>query len=786
MRRPLCLFCIALIIGIIFSNYFSSFFIICLSISFILIAISAFQRKISKINFYILIGVVLFYSLGAFQVYYFNNIKINELSDYTDKPVEIHGYVYSLPEIKDDKVIYRISTQWIKNKGESHKIKSIILLTTLKDKNLKIIDYGSQVIVKGKLNIPRGQTNPMGFDYRKYLAQNGISATVFARYYNISIEEGINENILVKTGFLIRERIVNVIKASLPQQQAGLLNGMLIGYRKDLSDEVEKAFSDAGLTHIMAVSGANIAFIVSPLVFLFKKLKIKRLFANLIIIFILILFVFVTGFEPSVLRAVIMGIVILAGQIIRRDTDIYTSISFAAILLLVMNPLNLFNIGFQLSFGATLSLVLFYKNIKNKISIKYLPKFLSDTIAATLAAQVGVLPITVYFFNKVSVISIISNIIVVPITELITIIGSLMAVLGQINILFSQVLGYINLVFLSFVLYVTKITSEIPFATIQLTTPSILLIIIYYIGVLFFLWYKPAKRVAIQKEYYFAVIALLILIISIRLVLPGNLEVVFLDVGQGDSALIKTERGKTVLIDGGGYESNTDSQQNSIGDTLIIPFLLDYGVTKIDLVVATHGHEDHIQGLIPVIRDLNVKNIILPSVLDKSEFNPVIELAGKKKINLTFCKKNDKISLDKNTYFDIIHPTEDFDNEEYNTNNGSLTMRLIYKNTGILFTGDIEKEAEEMILNEGIDVSADVIKIAHHGSDTSSTMEFLKSVNPSSSIISVGENNNFGHPSKVTLENLEKLGIKIFRTDENGAILLRSNGKKIRLYSTVN
>jgi len=175
---------------------------------------------------------------------------------------------------------------------------------------------------------------------------------------------------------------------------------MLIGYREGLSEEVEEAFSNSGLTHLMAVSGANVAFIMLPLVFIFKKLRFRQNIYNIIIIGILLLFTFITGFEPSVLRAVIMAIVILVGQILKRETDIFTSIAFAAILLLLLNPGNLFNIGFQLSFAATISLVLFYTNLKNMLNFGFLPEFITDVLASTLAAQIGVLPITVFYLIK--------------------------------------------------------------------------------------------------------------------------------------------------------------------------------------------------------------------------------------------------------------------------------------------------------------------------------------------------------------------------------------------------
>ena len=208
-----------------------------------------------------------------------------------------------------------------------------------------------------------------------------------------------------------------------------------------------------------------------PLIFIFKKLRVRHNIAGILTIAFLIMYTYITGFEPSVLRAVIMGIVMLLGKILMRETDVFTTISFSALLLLIYSPYMLFNIGFQLSFAATLSLVLLYKRIKQLLSFKFLPGAVADVLSATIAAQVGVLPITLYYFNKLSVISLLSNLLVVPLIEIITILGMIMAVLGQISIVFSQLLGFVNCFPLSFVLYVTRISASLPFATVRLATP---------------------------------------------------------------------------------------------------------------------------------------------------------------------------------------------------------------------------------------------------------------------------------------------------------------------------
>jgi competence protein ComEC len=783
MKRPLSLFSILFIAGILTARASESYFFIAASICVLSVFIYLFHKNLNVPN-YLLFGMILFYSIGAFEYQYLNNLNATKYKDFLGKQVLIRGFVDSEADIRSSTVAYVIKTSEIIEKDSKKVVKGRLLLTTLKDEGQYIYDYGSEIQIKGKIVQPTAKRNPGGFDYRRYLAQSDISATVFARQYNIKLGEDSRQSVLVKTGLVLRQRIVEVINKSLPEQQAGLLNGMLIGYRKGLSKEVQDAFSDSGLTHIMAVSGANVAFIVFPLVFVLRKLRIPQRASNVLVIGVLIIFVYITGLEPSVVRAVIMAVTILIGQIMRRDGDIYTSISFAAILMLLHNPNNLFNIGFQLSFVATLSLVMFGKNIKGFIKLMHIPDCVADVVSATLSAQLGVLPLSVLYFNKVSLISLISNLVVIPVLELITILGSIMALLGQINIFISQLIGYVNCVFLSFVLFTVKLSSAVPYAVIQVTTPSAWLAVLYYTIIIFLLWYKPSRKIHIKPVSYVASCTLIILICIIYAVLPKAMEVVFIDVGQGDSILIKTYKGVAVLIDGGG--SSGDSGDSSIGNTVIIPLLLDMGVSEVDVVIATHAHNDHIQGLLPVLEAFKVQNVAIPGYEENyNDFKDVISVCKQKNIDVEALKMGDCIKLDDKTHLNVLNPADSMASNKPSLNNTSLVLKLSYKDVQMLLTGDAEKEVEERLISSGIDINAEVLKVAHHGSDTSTGEDFLEVVNPKAVVISVGRN-NFGHPSESVVERLKKSGALLFRTDRDGAVIVKTDGRKLWFTKTIN
>lgn len=782
MKRPLFWFSISLIFGILCAKTTGLAGFVVASIIFIGAASVVFLWKY-KAHALFFAGILLFYFSGAFEYTLFDHINTGKFIDMAGEQVAIKGFICSEPDVRELKINYTIKVDEITLPSGKRNIKGKILLTVLKNNESVIYEYGSRLEVKGVISIPKGVRVPGGFDYKGFLARSGISATIFAKNDDIALMPGKGGNALVIAGLEIRSRIVGVMEKSLPKEQAALLNGMMIGYTAGMDENMTDAFSDAGLSHVMAVSGMNVAFIVFPLIFLFKKMRVGLKAANFIIIGVLILFVFVTGFSPSVSRAVIMAIIMLVAQIIKRQTDVITSISFAAILLLLFNPYTLFDIGFQLSFAATLSLILFYKYIKGLLSFKLIPGFISDVLSATLAAQIGTIPITAFYFNKISIISLVSNLIVVPIVEIVTIIGAIMAVAGQFSTGLSQLIGYINNTFLTFILYVTKTSSKVPFAVTRVVTPPLYAVLLYYIAAVFLLWYKPLYKVKLKVRYYWAALGVIAVILFINIIVPRNLEVVFLDVGEGDSAFIRTSSGKTVLIDGGGFSSRTDTSHN-MGDYVVIPYLLDHGITKLDMVIATHAHDDHIQGLKSVLGEFKVNNLVIPFISDTKDFKPITGISDAKRIPVRMCKQNETIRLDSDTYMRVLYPIEGYEEKKSAINNSSLVLKLCYKKVSVLFTGDMEKEVESILLGKGVDVDADIIKIAHHGSITSTTESFLAAVSPKVAVISVGKN-NFGHPSEYIVERLNNNKVHLLRTDVDGTVIMTSDGRKFVFKKTV-
>lgn len=464
----------------------------------------------------------------------------------------------------------------------------------------------------------------------------------------IIIKHGYNKdyNKLVKYSLDLKSKMNNVIERTLQVKQAALLEGIVLSDTDNLDDDIKNDFSNSGLSHIMAASGTNVAFIVVPLLLIFKKIRFKKIYQSSVITIILIIFTIVTGSSASVIRAVIMSLVIIYGKLINRQSDVLTSMAFSAFLILLYNPIILYDVGFQLSYAATLAIVLFYSKIKS--FFERLPKFLCETIAVSICAQIGVVPILALYFNKISLISIFSNILAVPLSGLIMTLGILMVLLGQIHIIFAQMFAGLNHILLSILLYIVEKSVSIPFSTITIPTPSIILISAYYLMVIGVTLYWNIIKESINFKLTMKIVSIAIFtIVLVKILIPKTMEVSFIDVGQGDSTFITTPQNRNILIDCGGDISSATNSENKI----INPFLLDKSIRKIDIIMLSHTDTDHICGLDSIINTFKVDKVGISQYVAKDQkVKDIVDKLKQKKVELVYLKENDRISIENNIF----------------------------------------------------------------------------------------------------------------------------------------
>lgn len=616
----------------------------------------------------------------------------------------------------------------------------------------------------------------MGFDYSSYLKTKKIFGTVNVKTENINIISSDNTNIILNKIYKLRYTMKNQISKLLPKETAGLCLGMLIGDTSSINENLQEDFRDSNLSHILAVSGANVSYIIVSVTYIFNKMCFRKKLSKIISIFLLFLFMLLTGCTSSVNRACIMAILMLIADLLYRKSDVYNNLAISALILLIINPYSILDIGFQLSYMGTIGIVFLHDKINNfiKTNNKILKYFL-EMFYVTTCANVAIIPIMMFHFNSISLTFYFSNILAGPILGIIVVIGFIMFFISLIFIPLATPIAFILNIMLKFIIKIAEITASIPFSKILITTPSIFFIAIWYIIIFLIVYRKKVKEVYLKNKRKINVIVSITLVVLIILNLVINinrpLKIYFIDVGQGDSCLIVTPSNKRILIDGGGSEFGSFD----VGEKILTPYLLDRKIKKLDYIIISHFDSDHVGGILNVIQNIKVDKIIICKQWKNSEnYKKFLNIIKEKKIEVYVVKDKNKIEIEQDTFFYILHPTGDLISDNI-LNNNSIVMKFCYKNFSMLFTGDIEEIAENELIkryeNSNI-LRSTVLKVGHHGSKTSSTGSLLNKVKPKIALIGVGSKNTFGHPNNGVLDRLKKLKCKIYRTDLNGEIIL--------------
>ena len=530
---------------------------------------------------------------------------------------------------------------------------------------------------------------------------------------------------------------------------------------------------------MLAVSGLHVSYVLLGVNYIITKVKIHKKLSKIIVMLLILFFILVTGATPSVLRAGTMTIYLIIGCIFYRRISVFSSLNLSLLVIIIMNPYCLFDVGLQLSYAGTIGIVYLYPIIKEKIYNK------ANSILITISANIVIIPIMLYNFNTISLTFFISNLLAGPIIGIIIILGFSIIIISLIFFpianIFSKILNLLIILFLN----TAKACANLPLSKIFIITPTLKFIFLYYC-LLAFIIVKERTQIRINIKLKNKVIAILIILVIINPIKyfsnikQSNLKIYFVDVGQGDSTCIVTPKNKVILIDGGG---NSKDENYDIGKQTLLPYLLDKKINKIDYCIVSHFDSDHCGGLMYILKNLKVKNIIIGKQYEEYEnYKEFIKIAKDKKINIRVVEAGEKITIEKNLYIDVLWPINREKMVIQNAiNNNSLVFKLRYINFSMLFTGDIEEIAEKEILDNYKEntelLKSTILKVAHHGSKTSSTKEFINIVKPKYAVIGVGKDNKFGHPSNVTIENLKTINTEIYRTDEMGEISINVNIK---------
>lgn len=770
MKRPLLIAAIAYINGILIGVYLSKSIPLFVILSIIVSLITSFKKNTYRnaICMYLIVMCI-----SSIYVYNKNLNYESKYKKYDNKNISIEGTIISDIEEKEYNYTFTIRTK-----------DDYFLVNLKKNKEEISLEYGDKLQIFGEYQEPNKARNYKGFDYKKYLKINKIYGIIRVDLYtNIIIKHQKNLSNFKLLIHKIREKLKQNIQELLTKETYALGIGILIGDNSRINEKIVEDFKNSNLSHMLAISGAHINYVVLTVSILFTKKRAGIKAQRVVTIMMMLFFMELTQMTSSVVRAGISCIIYMLASLLYRKADVINAMAISTLLILLNNPFKLFDIGFQLSYAGTLGIILFCKLINIPIKNKLL-KYLKDSIIISISANIFIIPIIMYQFNTISLTFILSNLLAGPLLGISIILEIIVLLISFMSINIAAIPAKVLNILLILIINIANWFSNIEISKIYVITPKIISIVAYYL--------ICAAIILKQKNRKIIVIIMLTVLIINLFPTPKKLRINFIDVGQGDSTLIRTETNKVILIDSGG---STASSSFDVGNKVLLPYLLDRRIKKIDFIIVSHFDADHCQAFETVIDNINVRKVVVcKQSMIIQEYLNIINKCKKKNIKIIVVERGDKLKIDKRTEFEILHPGERFlDDGKGGLNANAIVCKMNYKlNNGkifsILFTGDIEVEAEkELEQVYGKKLKADILKIAHHGSKTSSREEFIKLVSPKIALIGVGENNKFGHPADITLERLEKENVKVYRTDQMGevSITINKNGE-IKVKTQIN
>lgn len=598
------------------------------------------------------------------------------------------------------------------------------------------VNIGNSVIVKGKLVSPKNNTVPYLFNYKKYLYNKRV-------YYTLKIDSikilNENSNPFIK----LKNRVIKHVNS---YKDSTYLYAFILGKTELISDEVLTSYRENGISHLFALSGLHVSIFSSILLFILKKLRFKEILNYVLIFIFLLLFSFITGFSPSILRATLLFFLLGINKVFYLNIRTLDILYLVFIILVIINPFIIYNLSFILSFTAAFFLIFSSDLLKGK-------NYFVSLFKVSLLSYFASLPLSIYYFGYTNLLGTILNLVFVPLVSFVvfplTLLTFIISKFYSILNITTNLLESLSLLFNKFkiIIYFPRIN---------------LIFVFIYLSILM-LYIKFKKKICLY------LIIVLLIFFKIRPYMDNNTYIYYLDVGQGDSILVVTPHlNKTILIDTGGIVSFNENYKSNIVKNKTIPFFRRIGINRVDYLFLTHGDYDHAGEANELLSNFCVKKVFI----NKGNINNI-----EKKIN------NKEVLRLKNFVIDNIK-VNSLNNNVFNNENDDSTILLFniydYK---FLFMGDASIKTEEYLLNNYILPNVDILKVGHHGSYTSTSTDFINVIKPKYSVISVGENNIYKHPNKNVLDILDNT--KLFRTDVDGTIEVKISKKRYKIKTYV-
>jgi competence protein ComEC len=702
--------------------------------------------------------------------------------------------------------------------------------------------YGDRIHLTAKLRLPRNFRNPGAFDYEGYLRSHGISTLASVKADEIEVQRGTSGSRLGFWRSRMRQSILEHIRKRglWTREDAALFASMIVGDDSLLLRDVREEFQQTGVYHLLVVSGMNVALLAFAVFWMARRLRLPDWAASLLTIVLSVFYAYIAGMGVPIVRAVLMLSLFLIARLLYRDRSALNATGFAALVVLVFSPTALFDAGFQLTFLALLAITGISLPILERTSAPYrqalrhldstsydlvtepkLAQFrldlrlvagrvaqivnvrifgrrnlgatLSRTVVTGLIAAaialyelvvvsaitqaVLVLPMRAYF-HRAAILGLPANVLVLPLAGVMLNAGVAAIALSYISLPLARLVGMVATAALHWTLACLRSLAHLHIAQWRMSDPAPFLLLVAAIGILLAL-----VTVRKRRAMAFAGVASLLLssaIVAIHHSAPrterGKLEITAIDVGQGDSLLVVSPEGRTMLIDGGGSIGPVRSEFD-FGEDVVAPYLWSRGIDRLDVIALTHAHGDHIGGLPRIIEDFHPGELWVGINPEDAGLQRLYETASANHVAITSHVAGDTLDWG-GTRIRVLSPPPDWQPKPKHQNDDSMALLVRYGDTSALLAGDLPKNMERFVATES--PGADLLKVAHHGSATSTTPELLAAVHPRFAVISAGYQNSFGHPRQVVLQRLQSSGVRTYRTDLFGGVTFLLDGKQVQ------
>lgn len=814
-NRPALTCFISCALGIVIARFIDAHKLSEVVVAILLIVLFGLISFILRSKYKILSRLIGILSLASFgflllvsEEYLFENSLINRTATIYSGEAVIYGNVLSTPEPSSSAISFFLSTDsLIVDSLVIHSKEKIAVSISNREKvdDTFLPKIGQRVQLYGELEHLEDSKNPYEYSYDMKLKESElVPARLYLRSpFDLYIVDPVQDiSVFDKAGrffqHLFRKAKTTINNSIDDNLTKGFVNAVVLGDKSGLTAETLYDFQRAGLTHILVVSGFNVGIVALLVYYLLRLvgLSYRRLRIALSMAAVLF-YCLVVGLEPSVFRALVVIEFVFIAKLLERKPDVGNLTAAAALVTILLNPYAFFDIGFQLSYGAVFALVFLYPSMERLFISEKVQEgdtFLLRSVYrslqgffCSLSVFLGLLPVFLYHFHRVSIVGLGINILGIPLAAIITIFGFLLLPLTLISNWLASIYGEALLLMTKIISLIAHLSGSAEWSVIELPRPQTILIVLYFVAIFYiFLGYDRAKFLG--RSLLVGSFALLLIISRVPFVyslvrLPDTASLLFCDVGQGDAILLSSPNGKSYLIDFGGITRS----YSAIADRTILPFLKAEGISEISGGFITHMHIDHYGGATSMLQNIQCKTLYTSGerTFGYAAYR-LDSISQALHIPVIRAHQGQDLTIEKDLHIYILNPETTTDEvalplSSEGMNHHSLALKVIYKNSSALLLGDIEAGDEERLVKKyGDFLRSDIVKVAHHGSRTSSSHELVKVSKPKYAVISVGKHNGFGHPAPSVMKRWISSGASVIRTDKEGALLFQSDGNIFR------